>query len=80
MHLRRMCNLLHLVGMFSVILLSPSDINFYFKATVSLLTFCLNDLSIDISRVLKYSTILCCCQFLPLNLLIIRLYILVLLC
>ena len=65
MHLRRMCNLLHLVGMFSVILLSPSDINFYFKATVSLLTFCLDDLSIGRTGVLNSSWWLCCSQFLP---------------
>ena len=49
------------------------------KGTVSLLTYGLNDLSIDVKEVLKFLLLLYCCQFLTLGLLIIALYILVLL-
>lgn len=41
------------------------------KSTVSLLTFALNDLSIDVKEVLNFLLLLYCCQFLTLGLLII---------
>ena len=43
--------------MFYVYLVSISY-NMWFKANVSLLIFCLSDLSIDVSGVLKYPTII----------------------
>ena len=50
MHLNRICILLLLDGMSYKCQLSPSD---NVKACVSFLTFCLDDLSSDVSRVLK---------------------------
>ena len=48
--------------------------NMSFKASVSLLIFCLNDLSIDVSGALHFPTILLWyCQYLPLCLLIFAL-------
>ena len=54
--------------------------NMSFEVSVSLLIFCLDHLSADVSRVLKVSTILHYCWFLPLWLLVFALYIEVLLC
>ena len=51
-----------------------------FKACVSLLIFCLDDLSIDVNGVLKSPPIFVLCQFLLLWLLVFALYIEVLLC
>ena len=73
-----MCILLHLDGIFCTIKSTWSNI--LFQVAISLLTFCLDDLSIDVSGMLKPLLLLCCYQFLPLVLLIIVLYILVLQC
>src|SRR3712207_4062943 len=51
-----------------------------FKATVSLLAFCLDDLSVDVSEVLKSLTIIVLLLISPFRSLIVALYTLVLLC
>lgn len=57
MHLR-MGILLLLDGMFYIYLLIPSGLNVSFHANVSLLIFCLDDISIQVSGVLKFPTII----------------------
>ena len=76
MLLRRMTILLLLDGMFCVCLLDIWS-SVWFKSIVSLLTFALNDLSIDVKEVLNFLLLLYCCQFLTSGLLIIALWILV---
>ena len=61
MHLKRMCILLVCDGMFYIyiyISIKSTRSNVSFKASVSSLFFCLDDLSIDVSRVLKSPTII----------------------
>ena len=57
-HLRRMCILLLLDGMSYIYLLSPSALMHHSGPVVSLLIFCLVDLSIAVSGVLKSPTII----------------------
>ena len=52
--------------------------NVSFKADISLLIFCVDDLSKSVNEVLGLLLWLCFCQFLPLVLLVVALYILVL--
>ena len=56
MYLKRMCILLLLDGMLFIYIKSIWS-NMLFKANVSLLIFCLDDLSIDVSGVLQSSII-----------------------
>ena len=58
MHWKRMCILWLLDGMLYKYQLSPSGLNLSLKACVSLLIFCLDDLSIDESGVLDPPTII----------------------
>ena len=76
MHLRRMCILLPLDGMFCIYISVKFVLyNMSFKADVSLLIFCLDDLPIDVSGVVKSVLFSCCCLVLPLDLIIFALYI-----
>ena len=58
MHLRRRCILQHLIGMM-VLKISVRSIlsNVSFKTCVSLLIFCIDDLSIGVNGVLKSPTV-----------------------
>ena len=58
MPLRRRCTLLHLDGMSSHISMRSILSNVLFKTCVYLLIFCLDDLSIGMSGVLKSPTII----------------------
>ena len=62
--LRRKCILLFLDGMSYKYQLSPFGL-MSFKACVSLLIFCLDDLCIDISPVLKFPVIIVLCSVSP---------------
>lgn len=66
MHVRRMCALLLLEGMFCVYLKSIWS-NLLFKANASLLVFCLDNLSMDVSGVLKFPIIIVLLYPLPFN-------------
>ena len=69
-----MCSIAFLDVMTNMYLLSTSCIYVSFKADGSSLIFCLDDLSIDVSRVSKSPTMITL-QFLPLGWLIFPLYI-----
>ena len=58
MHLRKMCSLLLLDRMLYKYQLSPPCEKYHFKACVSLSIFCLDDLSVGKSGVLKSPTII----------------------
>ena len=58
MHLKRMCILLLRDGMFYIDFIKSISSNVLLKTSVSLLIFCLNDLSIDLSGVLKSPTLI----------------------
>ena len=71
-----MCILLPLDGMFCIYISVKFVLyNMSFKADVSLLIFCLDDLPIDVSGVVKSVLFSCCCLVLPLDLIIFALYI-----
>ena len=73
MHLGRMSIFLHLDGMFDTSVSNPSGLIFQLRTFFSLLTFCLNDLSTDVSEV-GFKVLLYFCQFLPLDPIITILY------
>ena len=72
-HLGRMCIFLHLDGMFYTNVSNPSGLIFHLRVFFSLLTFCLNDLTTDVSEV-GFKVLLFFCQFLPLDLIMTILY------
>ena len=72
-HLGRMCIFLHLDGMFYTNVSNPSGLIFHLRVFFSLLTFCLNDLTTDVSEG-GFKVLLFFCQFLPLDLIMTILY------